>query len=93
MDSYCISIPVVRAKSRGNLTMKKTLAFVCACLFGLAIVGCTEKPAATETPAAPAAEEAAPAAEEAAPAAEEAAPAAEEAAPAAEAEVPAVPAE
>ena len=81
-----------------NKQMKKTFAFVCACLFGLAVVGC-DQPAATDaTPAAPADEtpaatapadetatEAGPAAEEAAPAAEEAAPAAEEAAP----EVPA----
>ena len=58
--------------------MKKTFAFVCACLFGLAVVGC-DQPAATDTtPAAPADET--PAAEapadEAAP---EAAPVVEEA--------------
>ena len=75
--------------------MKKTLAFVCACLFGLAIVGCPKpaekpadtdatQPAATETEAAPAAEEPA--------ATEEAAPAADEAAPEVPVEEPAAPA-
>ena len=45
--------------------MKKTFAFVCACLFGLAVTGCP-KPA--EKPAEPATEPAAEApAEEAAP--------------------------
>lgn len=34
--------------------MKKTFAFVCACLFGLAVVGCDQPATETTTPAAPA---------------------------------------